>query len=373
MKSKYYIFIFFSFLLLLSCSKTDQTYTIEIKDGVRHVHNLSPAWGDTLKVALEFVQKIGELDTEDENYMLYHPSDISIDKDGNIYVLDSGNFRIQKYDPEGNYMATFGRKGQGPGEFEGPESIDIDADGNIYIADPGNNRVSVLSQDGKELRTFKTGKLVIPFKLLPTGDILTGTSTFYGESIGKPNKEYTHPVIEIFDKDGVIKKGFGKPYDYEDNYVNVSGNTIHYTFDKNNNIYVSFRFQNRVEKFSSKGTLLFTADRQLSFEITRPKLLLEEFPPRRFGPPSMNLVSGGIGVDNKGRIWVLSYLEQPKNADPKSYMELEIYDNDGILLGEMPWTEGFIPHIGPHFFGDRMFFIDWSREMAVYEYKIVEK
>jgi len=88
----------------------------------------------------------------------------------------------------------------------------------------------------------------------------------------------------------------------------------------------------------------------------------------------MNMVSEGIGVDNKGRIWVLSYLEQPKNADPKSYLELEIYDNDGILLGEIPWTEGFIPNANcPHFFGDRMFFIDWSREMAVYEYKIVEK
>ena len=60
--------------------------------------------------------KIGELETEDENIAFHIPSDIVIDEQGNIYILDSGNHRIQKFDPEGNYLASFGRKGQGPGE-----------------------------------------------------------------------------------------------------------------------------------------------------------------------------------------------------------------------------------------------------------------
>ena len=134
MKIKSALFLFITIIaFVLNCNKRDNTYTIEIKEGVNYVHNLAPAWGDTLKIALEFVQKIGELDMEDENFQLYRPRDIVRDADENIYVLDAGNYRIQKYDKNGKYMATIGRKGEGPGEFLFPNSIAIDSKGNLYV------------------------------------------------------------------------------------------------------------------------------------------------------------------------------------------------------------------------------------------------
>ena len=67
-------------LFLLNCGGEDATYTVEMIDGVRHVHNLTPLWSDEQKISLEFVRQIGELESEDENYQFYQPIDITVDR-----------------------------------------------------------------------------------------------------------------------------------------------------------------------------------------------------------------------------------------------------------------------------------------------------
>ncbi|KPK96271.1 hypothetical protein AMJ80_00905 [bacterium SM23_31] len=376
MQGKFFTFIPFILILFFFCSKQDGTYTIEIKDGVRHVLNNAPLWGDEPKVALEFVQKIGELDTEDENYMLYRANDVALDIDGNIYILDAGNYCVKKYDKQGKYLATIGRKGQGPGEFEFPVSIDLDTDGNIYLADISNNRILVLLSNGKEMRTFKIGKRVSAFKLLPSGDILTGnTGGASFLSISNRNQEFNQPVVKIYDTEGNLKSEFGKPFDFKDIAFNTVGNKIYFTFDWDNNMYICFAYQNRVEKYSLEGKLSFTADRLLNYDISRPKSSMEEVSGGGYmiRMPKINVVSDGIGIDYKGRIWVMTYLKQREKDNPEIFLKLEIYSNDGILLGEIPWSEDFTPAKNSiHMFGYRVFFFDFEGT-SVYEYKIVEK
>ncbi|KPK89056.1 hypothetical protein AMJ80_10290 [bacterium SM23_31] len=376
MNTKFILVSVFFLLIIVSCGKDNQTYTVEIKDDVRHIHNYAPQWGDEPKIALEFVQKIGDLDTEDENFQLYLPNDVAVDGEGNIYVLDAGNYRVQKYDREGKFLASFGRKGQGPGEFERPLSLAIDRNGNLYIADQGKNRVIVLTPEGKELRTFKFGERVSPFKLFSSVNILTGTTARdMIISLDEKNKEYEKPVVQIYNKDGSLKKEFGKPVDYNDMFFNSMGNSIYFTFDQNNNVFISFGYQNRIEKYSPAGELFFTSERPLNYEISRPKSKMEETSGGGLvlTMPKMNNVSSGIGVDYKGRIWVTTYRKQREKDDPEPYLELEIYDNEGILLGKIPWSEDFTPARDDiHMFGDRVFFRD-SEGISVYEYKIIEK
>jgi len=378
MKNQIFVITVTIIALFLTCGKKKDTYTIEIKDGVKHVHNYSPLWGETPKVALEFVQKIGELDTEDENYLLHRVSGVTVDSGGNIYVIDSGNYRIQKYDSNGKYLATFGREGQGPGEFLSPQSIGIDSNRNIYVYDQGNNRISVLSKEGRALRTFKFGRNAAEFRLLQSGEFIINTlSRIFSnnlDAVSNPTTEYNIPVVQIYDKDGKVLREFGKPYDYKDNVVNPKGN-VFFSSDKNNFIYLSFKYQNRIEKYSPDGKLLFTTGRPLSYKISRPKTEVTVYPNEVAIslPYFNNTVSWGIGIDHKERIWVLTVIEQPGKDKPGFGLELEIYNNEGILVGEIPWgEENTFAYRNFYMIGERVFFID-SKRITVYEYKIIEK
>ncbi len=68
--------------------------------------------------------------------------DISVDKAGYIYTVDSGDSNnIKKFTSEGTRISSFGKYGTGNGEFNHPRSIAVDHEGNIYVADTGNHRI----------------------------------------------------------------------------------------------------------------------------------------------------------------------------------------------------------------------------------------
>ncbi len=69
------------------------------------------------------------------------PRDIAIDPTGNLYIADTGNKRIQKFSPDGQFLKAFGGGGIIPGSFEEPVGLDVDQQGNIYVADTWNRRI----------------------------------------------------------------------------------------------------------------------------------------------------------------------------------------------------------------------------------------
>lgn len=97
---------------------------------------------------------IGEVEG-DENYMFGSGISFNTDDEGNFYVTDSDNHRIQKYDPEGKYLLTIGREGQGPGEFRGLSLPRFDKDNHLYITDESNRRISFFDKDGQYLKQIR--------------------------------------------------------------------------------------------------------------------------------------------------------------------------------------------------------------------------
>ncbi len=78
----------------------------------------------------------------------FYPRGIAIDFVGNIYVADEGNHRIQKFDARGNYLTKWGREGSGPGQFKSPWGVACDALGNVYVVDSGNHRIQKFDGNG---------------------------------------------------------------------------------------------------------------------------------------------------------------------------------------------------------------------------------
>jgi sugar lactone lactonase YvrE len=108
---------------------------------------------DTLKL----LRKMG---TAGQKHTLTAPGDFSkpagvaVDAEGNLYVADTWNNRIQIFDADGQFVSTFGKPGDGPGYFSRPKGVALDGDGHIWVADGMQDRVQVFNKDGQLLIAF---------------------------------------------------------------------------------------------------------------------------------------------------------------------------------------------------------------------------
>ena len=84
----------------------------------------------------------------------FFPRGVAVDFVGNIYVADESNNRIQKFDARGSFLTKWGREGRGPGQFKSPWGIACDALGNVYVVDSGNHRIQKFEGNGTFLCSF---------------------------------------------------------------------------------------------------------------------------------------------------------------------------------------------------------------------------
>jgi len=84
-----------------------------------------------------------------ENGEFDSPSGIVLDWGGYVYVADSENHRIQKFDSEGNFLFAWGSSGTETGQFNFPVGVSTDSSGYVYVVDQGNERVQKFDGGGK--------------------------------------------------------------------------------------------------------------------------------------------------------------------------------------------------------------------------------
>jgi DNA-binding beta-propeller fold protein YncE len=109
------------------------------------------------------------------------PQGVALDQDGNVYVTDTLNNRVEIFDADGNFISTFGKNGDGPGYFARPKGIAVDGDGHIWVADEVQDRLQVFNRDGRLLTYIGQGHGNLPgqFKAL------------VGVAIDKQNRVFT--------------------------------------------------------------------------------------------------------------------------------------------------------------------------------------
>jgi DNA-binding beta-propeller fold protein YncE len=86
----------------------------------------------------------------------FQPWGLAIAPDGSVYVADTWNYRIQKFTPDGKFVAMWGYAGQGeaPEAFWGPRDVEVDQQGRVLVSDTGNKRIVIFGPDGEYISQF---------------------------------------------------------------------------------------------------------------------------------------------------------------------------------------------------------------------------
>ena len=106
-------------------------------------------------------KEIGRRGSRDGEFNV--PVQAVVTPDGNLHVLDAGNFRVQTFDAEGNFMRTFGKVGTALGQFARPRALACDDEGRLYVTDGAFGNVQIFTDRGELLLAIgQSGRRDLP-------------------------------------------------------------------------------------------------------------------------------------------------------------------------------------------------------------------
>jgi streptogramin lyase len=88
----------------------------------------------------------------------YQPNDVLVAPNGNIFVSEGhggANSRILKFSKDGKLLKTWGTKGSGDGQLDGPHALAMDSRGRLFVGDRSNNRIVIFDQEGRQLDVWR--------------------------------------------------------------------------------------------------------------------------------------------------------------------------------------------------------------------------
>lgn len=178
---------------------------------------------------------------------LNHPTGMTIDSDGNIYIVDSFNHRIIKYSSWGSYLTVYGSKGSAPGQLDTPWSIAVAPSGDFYVSEYQNQRISIFDRNFIYKSSFGTPGSALGQLRFPKGIAFDSNSNLYVADAGNHR-------VQKFTSIGVPIAAFGREGSNPGEFYIPSS-----IFIEQNNIYVCDN--SRVQKFTlqSNNTIIYAA------------------------------------------------------------------------------------------------------------------
>lgn len=334
------VFILSVCIIVISCEqkKAEWKGIVEEVNGIMVVKNPKDPMYKNDVMILEEDLTIGKK-IQSEEPVFIDISVIQVDSNGHIYVLDGRARRIRVFDKEGNHIRSFGREGQGPGEFQLANDMVLTPDENIMVLDRGNYRLSFFSKEGELLKEVSVSKIPHIFRIYPDSDgnytariNLRGQKYIYQIKKLDANLEelymiaeleyprrsdvlemYSPNLIAVVMKDDKIV--FGNWHQYKLIITNRTGMKIREINKDYDPVKITDEDKDRVIKELSAGIPL---RRKVEFPDNYPTFQ-------------------GLSCDEQGRIFVRT----SERAEDNAGYYYDIFDEEGKFISRIPL--GFIP------------------------------
>ena len=323
-------------LMLILCFCTSKIGPVErIKeDGIEVVLNHTEPY-DLVDEPQDLVlQPIISIDTENERLLEIGLADIEtfdVDDEGNIYIIQwqaKDNY-IYKFDPDGNFLMSFCRRGQGPGELEWGGRVEITPNGEVMAKDPSKTKYLLFDREGRYLKDVQLMKHFSPYPLHNGNYFVTWQDQ---------SSEIMHDHIGISDQNfelvtELCSSKWNNPMNAR---FEVNCPRMNYTLSRNRIFVARPQREYDIEVYDLDGNLVRKIRKDhdpVAIPDEYKKEYFDRFPDgdpyrknlffTKFWPPIRYMFSG-----DDDRLYVMTY-EEGSNSNEFIY---DVYDPDGVFI-----------------------------------------
>lgn len=204
--------------------------------------------GQNINEEMLYIDKI--IPKENSQILFGNAIDMDFDDGNNYYILDNKQNNIFKFNSKDELLGKIGRKGKGPGEFSSPYLLSY-YDNKIAVLDYGNYKMNFFSKEGEYLSSFSVLFFINDILLYKDNLYLSIT---YDKPSGVPGSVIKRQLslINVFNLQGEIINSFGM-FPFDDEYTTVLSATFLKIY--NNEIYALFKRYPILHKYSLNGQL----------------------------------------------------------------------------------------------------------------------
>lgn len=286
---------------------------------VKDVFNSDPGlWGQERELGLVTDLKLGEQDGPDE-FLFGRISGVSIGPAGDIYVLDNGFVRVQRYDSNGKFKQSIGQRGEGPGEFSFPTALAVARSGVLYVADM--TRVTLFDANGEYSDDFRHEQQ----RCLPRAICVGRNAEVYISCFDVLEQL----IIHRYDAEHKLLSSFCDSYAVGDDDIDVRVEELCAGGDMdlgpNGNIFFTQQTPFEIRIFDPSGRLLTVVHRDT--DLLQPPAVETNDDRISIG---MFASSSAIVVLNEK--YFVNEIKTPPNESGATITLIDLFDIDGTLL-----------------------------------------
>jgi len=329
------MFLILGFVFYTQAQKVKTVEDVEI---IQNGKKPKPPKGVPSKVSFELECVIGESDDPEKSFS--EVSTFVVDDNEILYALDFKDRKIKVFDDKGQFVRSFGERGQGPGELEMPAGIHLTAGNELIVEDAYTRKLVYFTHEGKYIRHVSYADRLALVNLLmgPKGNFIGREMKLEGEKMFFEIKKLDSELKSLFSIDQI---GFPIPVPGSGNKINLEDVLTIYQFDNSGNIYYGHNRDYEVNVYMPEGKHMKSVQKEYDPQkVTEEDI--EEILDR------MGSVMGGVNprdifefpkifppyqfftLDEDGRIFVRTW-NKGKN---KSEFIIDIFDSEGRFIAQ---------------------------------------